>query len=273
MAKSLKQGEALPPMPGNTFTALISLCVFFSMATGAGYGAIKMGMEEKMQSLLPAAAEPLALPLAASLFHVFVMQWLAFCVNNARIRYNVPWPNLYAESTHPDAIPYNCVQRAHQHFLEQTLMVGILMAVASTEYPFSAGACTMVFTFSKIIGNVLGYGSGKASRRNWGMFGYLGLIVLMGLAVFATAKKFGLDAEGFVAAGVEGASPYVTAAAEKAKPYVDAAAEKAKPYVDDALEKAKPYVEQATEAAKPYVAQATEAAGPYVAAAKTSMGL
>ena len=260
-SSSLKTGEALPPVPGNTFSALIFLCVFFSFATAFGYGAIKSGLEGKLQSLLP-DAEPLALPLAACVFHVFVMQWLAFCVINARIRYNVPWPFLYADKSHPDAIPYNCAQRAHQHFLEQTFMVGILMPVAATAYPFSAGACTLFFTASKIVGNVLGYGSGKASRRNWGAFGYLGLVTLLGLAVFATAKKFGLDAESFVAAGVQGATPYVTAAAEKARPYVDAAAEKARPYVDVAADKA-----------RPYVAQAAEAAMPYVEAAKAQMGM
>ena len=284
MAKdNLHSGESLPPAAGNTITSFIFLCVFFSVGTAFGYGALKLELEDKLKALLP-TAEPLALPLAACMFHVFVMQWLGFCVNNARKRYNVPWPWLYAEKSHPNAIEYNCVQRAHQHYLEQTIQLAIVMGVAATEYPFSAGACTIFFTASKISGNVLGYGSGKASRKAWGMWGYLGLITLTGLALFATIKKFGVEPVPLVTSGIEiatpyaqmaaeTAKPYVDIAAETAKPYVDAAAETAKPYVDAAAETAKPYVDAATEAAMPYVEKAAEHAGPYVEAAKAQMGL
>jgi len=241
---ALEKGEQLPPMPGNTITALFGLFVFFSVAAAFGYGALHLDLEGRLKSLLP-KADPLALPLAAGLFHVFVMQWLAFCVNNARKRYNVPWPWLYAEKSHPEAIPYNCVQRAHQHYLEQTIMLFAVMGIAMTEYPFSAGACTIFFTASKIVGNVLGYGSGKASRKGWGMWGYLGLITMLGLAIHAVVHKFGYEPESVVVSGIEAAKPYASLAAEKAKPYADMAAEAAKPYADRAFEAAKPYVEAA----------------------------
>ena len=82
MAKdNLHSGESLPPTAGNTITSFIFLCVFFSVGTAFGYGALKLELEDKLKALLP-TAEPLALPLAACMFHVFVMQWLGFCVNN-----------------------------------------------------------------------------------------------------------------------------------------------------------------------------------------------
>ena len=213
---------------------------------------------------MPPKADPMALLMAAGVFHLFVLQWLAMQVNNARVRYGVPWPYLYAERSHPMAIPYNCAQRAHQHTLEATVTAAIAGAIASSEYPLCAGAGLALWSFSKVIGNVLGYGSGKASRKGWGTFGYLGLLPVTGLAIFAMLKRFGLEPQ----EAVDAVKPYVDDAVEKATPYALLAAEKAQEAAVVAAEKTKEAAAAAAVAAEPYIAQAQEAATPYVAMAR-----
>jgi len=268
MAKKsdIEKGEALPPMGGNIISAFIMSCISTLIAISFGFGTLKLELESKIKALLPENADPLALPMAAGLLHIFVMQWLAMMVNNARVRYGVAWPWLYAEKSHPNAIPYNCAQRAHQHYLEQTIMVGIILVIAASEFPNTAGAGTIVFTFSKILGNVVGYNSGNASRRNWGGFGYIGLLAVLGLAFFAVVKKFGVDLQPLVENAVETAKPYCIAAYEKAKPIAEKCIEKAMPYVEAAGEKVKPYYDQAM--ANEYVGKAAGYAGTAFESAK-----
>jgi glutathione S-transferase len=219
--------------------------MFLVIASAMGFGVLSVGLEDKLKALLPPKADPLALPMAVAILHIFVLQWLGFMVNNARVRYDVKWPWLYADKDHPNAVAYNCAQRAHQHVLEQTVLAGIVLVVASTEYPCSAGAGIGLFSFSKIIGNVFGYASGNAKRRNWGGFGYLGLLPVVGLAILATIKKFGVEPDAAAAAVAEVVGPYATMAMETAQPYATMAMEKAQPYATMAMETAAPYVEAA----------------------------
>ena len=39
-------------------------------------------------------------------------------VGKARKQFKIPYPVMYAESSHKDANAFNCVQRAHQNSLE-----------------------------------------------------------------------------------------------------------------------------------------------------------
>ena len=244
-AKSKPTGEALPPMGGNAITALFASVVFFCIASAFGFGVLTLGWEEKIKGMLPEKAEPIAVPMAAGIFHVFVLQWLGMNVNNARVRYDVKWPTMYADKDHPNAVAYNCAQRAHQHVLEQSVAAAIAVVVASVEYPCCAGAGLALFTFSKITGNVFGYASGNANRRSWGMYGYLGLLSVLGLAILATIKKFGVEPEVAANAVAETTGPYVEMIMDKIGPMYDKAVEAAKPHLDKAMAAAAPYIEQA----------------------------
>ena len=268
-------GEASPPMGGNTFTAFMGSVIMMCVCSAAGFGTVAYGLEAKITELLPEGAEPIALPMAAAMFHIFVVQWLAMMVNNARVKYDVKWPTMYAESSHPNAIAYNCAQRAHQHVLEQTPMAMIVLVVASFSYPASAGCGIGLFTFSKIIGNVFGYSSGKAWRRSWGSFGYLGIMPVVGLAILATLSKFGISSDvaaAYVAdktaVGIEIATPYAVAAYEKSSEFGAMCLEKAGPYAQEAVAKTKEFGAMCVEKAGPYMDKATEAAKPYVDAVK-----
>merc|ERR1719231_1190395 len=234
------------------------------------YGTMMFDVESKIaEAMMKVApnAEPMALPMLAGVFHIFILQWLAMMVNNARVKYGVPWPFMYAEASHPDAVAYNCVQRAHQHVLEHTVYAFLALSMASTAYPYSAGAGILLWSFSKIFGNVLGYGSGKAWRKNWGSFGYLGLLPVVGLAVFATLKKFGVEPQ----VAVDFVKPYADYAVEKATPYCILAAEKAQEAAVIVADKCQVGAAAAAEAAQPYVAQAQAAAEPYLTAAKAKV--
>merc|ERR1719421_962536 len=112
-------------------------------------------------------------------------------VNAARVKYNVPWPTLYVEPSYPHATAYNCAQRAHQHVLEQTPTLVILVLIASTRYPLTAGLASAFFSTSKIVGNVIGYAGGNSKAKNRGAFGYLGLLPLIGLASLSTLTTAG----------------------------------------------------------------------------------
>jgi len=276
MSKSkptLEAGEQLPPMAGNVVTTFLFSCMAMLIACGFALVTLKLKLEDKIKAVLPANSDPLALPMAAGLLHIFVLQWLGMMVNAARSRYNVPWPWLYAEKSHPHAIEYNCAQRAHQHYLEQTVMAAIVLVIAGSEFPNTAGAGIIVFTSSKITGNILGYGSGKASRRSWGAWGYLGLLPVIGLSFFAVAHKFGIDSAPLVdnvaehsklaaAATYDTIQPLAAKAAETCKPYVQMVGEAARPYVDKAMENE--YVSGAATAATAYATAASAAAQPYV---------
>jgi glutathione S-transferase len=270
MSAKTSAGESLPPIGGNTLSTGLFSLVFMGLAMGAGLLALHVDTEATLRAALPAGADPLALPMGACVLHVLVLQWLAMKVNAARLKYGVPWPFLYAERAHPHAVAYNCAQRAHQHVLEQSVSAALVLAVAGLEYPATAGAGIAVWSFSKVVGNVIGYSSGASSRKNWGAFGYLGLLPVTGLAVWATAKRLGLAPDEamaasatHVAAGIAACRPYVESGARAAAPYATAAYEAASPYLVPAVDACRPYVTTAAEACRPYVTAAADMAAPY----------
>ena len=190
----------------------------------------------------------------------------------------------YAEQSHPHAVEYNCAQRAHQHVLEQTPMLLTLLGIGSLEYPLTSGVAAVLFSFSKIVGNVFGYSRGRSSAKNRGAFGYLGLLTLVGLVGLVGLRRAGkVDVftskiEDAVEAAkpivnitlaktyeaVEAAKPHVAKAREVAAPYLVHAYEAAVPYYEAAVPYVEPHVTKAREAAAPYMASALEAAAPYV---------
>ena len=192
--------------------------MFFIVPTALCAVFVPVVKPEEVLSSIMSLTDPYAAPFAAALFHLFVLQWLAMMVNNARVKYNVPWPTLYVDKSHPHAVEYNwcaarlrlhraqrnhasisslacpwahaeallwyseeltvcyvrcpcSAQRAHQHVLEQTPFLFTVVAIASSEFPLCAGVGGIIFSFSKVVGNVFGYASGSSKARNRGAFG------------------------------------------------------------------------------------------------------
>lgn len=252
-------GQALPPMGMGPVGSGIMAGVFIAVPTALTAVLEPLVKPEEILASKLTFKDPLAAPIFAALFHLFVLQWLAMCVNGARVRYNVPWPTLYAEASHPHATAYNCVQRAHQHVLEQTPMLLTLLVIASFEFPLTAGVSSALFSASKVLGNVFGYAGGSAKKKKRGLFGYLGLLALFGLSVMVGLNKAG-HREAFTAhvevaynSTAAAAEPYVTSALATAKPYYDTALAAAKPHAEAAMEKLTPLADKATAAVKSYV--------------------
>lgn len=240
---SLDKGEALPPAGMGPIAS--GLFAAFFMLVPAALAVLLEPVvkpEVKLNGLLGGVlADPLAAPIFAALFHLFVLQWLAMCVNGARIKYSVAWPTLYVDKAHPHATAYNCAQRAHQHVLEQTPTLLVLLVIASFDFPLTAGVGGCLFSFSKIVGNVFGYSSGNAKKKDRGAFGYLGLLTLIGLSVLVGLRKAGHAA--VFTANVESAyerasttiGPYASAAVDTVTPFATKALKTIQPHIDTAM--------------------------------------
>ncbi|RHY48875.1 hypothetical protein DYB28_007816 [Aphanomyces astaci] len=62
---------------------------------------------------------------------VFVNFWAGFKVGAARKRYNIKYPQMYAEKGDKNFVEFNCVQRAHQNVLENLPVFLALLFVSS----------------------------------------------------------------------------------------------------------------------------------------------
>jgi len=281
----LKRGESMPPGGMGSIMSGVFAFLFMMVPITACAFLEPMFKPEEVLAKYVHLADPVAAPIAAALFHLFVLQWLAMCVNGARVRYNVPWPTMYVDESHPHAVEYNCAQRAHQHVLEQTPMLIVLLGIASLTHPLTAGAASMLFSFSKVVGNVFGYSKGNSKAKNRGAFGYLGLLALVGLAGLVGLRKAGVADEFItkIEVGVETARPHVyramevaneqaIVAYEAAKPYAKKAAAAAAPYMTKAFKAGEPYVTKVMNASKPYYDKVHDAATPYIEQAKAFMG-
>jgi len=118
----------------------------------------------------------------------FVLQWMAFKVIEARFKYDVKWPTLYAsKAENKSADEFNCVQRAHQHTLENNAQFLGELAVAAYEYPISSSIFGSIFVLSRVF-FAHGYYTGVAKNRDWGSFGYFALLGLRGLALLSVVN-------------------------------------------------------------------------------------
>ncbi|GAB9472227.1 Microsomal glutathione s-transferase [Globisporangium polare] len=112
----------------------------------------------------------------------FVNVWAAMKVGKARKKYDVQYPQMYAEKSDKNAKAFNCVQRAHQNVLEQVPFFFALLVASSVLRPQIAAIASLVRIFGFIV-YVSGYATGDPKKRSQGSFGYLGMLASIGLAV------------------------------------------------------------------------------------------
>ena len=104
------------------------------------------------------------------LVHFAVDYWAAALVMQARAKYNVKYPALYAEASHEHAAAFNGVQRAHQNCLEKTPYFFVLQLLAGLVHPYAAAAAGFVWFVARVQ-YVRGYSdpnSGPAGRNTGG---------------------------------------------------------------------------------------------------------
>ncbi|PSC71425.1 Microsomal glutathione S-transferase 3 [Micractinium conductrix] len=108
--------------------------------------------------------------------------WMGVKVGQARKKYNVAYPALYAPPGHKNEKEYNCVQRAHQNSLENLPGFFALLLTAGLRYPVSAAIAGAVYLVGKIV-YFNGYSTGDPAARQRGAFSYFGYFGLLGMVV------------------------------------------------------------------------------------------
>ena len=105
--------------------------------------------------------------------------YLTVLVINARKKYDVQYPLLYAPPGHKYEQKFNSVQRAHQNTLESYSFVMLNMCVNGLVYPVTSAAFGAIYCIGRI---VYGYGyasGGPQGRMFGGILSHLGDIPLV----------------------------------------------------------------------------------------------
>lgn len=108
---------------------------------------------------------------------IFMAMWKGFQVGKARKVHKVPYPDMYSDNK-----MFNCVQRSHQNTLENIPTFMFLLTMAGFSHPRLAAVAGWVWIAGRIAYG-LGYATGLPEKRMQGVFGYLGLITLLGCSI------------------------------------------------------------------------------------------
>jgi len=112
-------------------------------------------------------------------------------VMQARKRFNIQYPKLYAESSDAHNVEFNCIQRAHQQTLEWLALCQVLAAVNGMVFPRTAAAFLCVWTVGKLL-YIQGYSSGKPSGRHvGGLVAHMGDVPLVFMSFVSANKLLG----------------------------------------------------------------------------------
>ncbi|GFR40035.1 hypothetical protein Agub_g573, partial [Astrephomene gubernaculifera] len=112
--------------------------------------------------------------------------YMAFKVMQARKKYDVKYPALYAT---PEDCPnaeyrkaFNCVQRGHQNSLEGQPIFLAMLLTAGLKHPVTAAVAGAVYLAGRVA-YMQGYATGDPEKRMRGGFQYAGLFTLVGILV------------------------------------------------------------------------------------------
>ena len=150
---------------------------------------VYFGLESSLSSSLSFLNVSKTGPLAILVGALWLNGYLAMNVNKARIKFNVPWPTLYASGDSKEAHLYNCVQRAHQGYLESLVPFLATLFVASRTNPVLASIAGVIFLLGRVVG-ARAYSSGDVASKDSGAFGYLGLALNYGFTVLQLVSAF-----------------------------------------------------------------------------------
>ncbi|KAL5017136.1 hypothetical protein ScPMuIL_006725 [Solemya velum] len=125
----------------------------------------------------------------------FVNMWLAINVGRARKQYEVAYPEMYSTNK-----TFNCIQRAHQNYLEGYPQFLFLLLVGGLQYPKTTAGAGLLYLLGRIA-YAKGYYTGDPEKRRWGAFMHIADLVLLGNAI-----SFGCHLVGWVPRGRFGGS-------------------------------------------------------------------
>ncbi|KAJ7099717.1 membrane-associated proteins in eicosanoid and glutathione metabolism [Mycena epipterygia] len=140
--------------------------------------------------ILPAATPYLA---GAVLSTVFVLLGQTWAVVRLRGPSGVRYPRAYADKAemeaNPNALKFNCAQRAHQNTLENLPMLYSMTLITSLKYPMLAASALGLWSVTRI-GYTIGYNTGDPKKRSnfLSVFHYPILIGLLGSSTYTVAQ-------------------------------------------------------------------------------------
>jgi glutathione S-transferase len=143
-----------------------------------------MAIQSKILNILEILPEGYGFVVLTFVGSSFVNTWMAMNVGKARKEHNVKYPIMYS----PDNNMFNCIQRAHQHTLENYPQFLVLLFVGGLHHPKVAAGAGIVYLLGRIA-FAMGYYTGDPEKRKWGVFGYTGLLTLLGCTLSTAAHQ------------------------------------------------------------------------------------
>ncbi|XP_064648872.1 glutathione S-transferase 3, mitochondrial-like isoform X1 [Lineus longissimus] len=107
-----------------------------------------------------------------------VNAWHMSQVMKARKEHKIEYPALYS----PTNNDFNCVQRAHQNYLENQPQFLMILFLGGLQYPKISAAAGMIYLAGRVA-YAIGYSSGDPKKRMRGGFGYIGMFALLGASI------------------------------------------------------------------------------------------
>lgn len=126
------------------------------------------------------------------ILHLLENIWMARQVGNARKKYKVFYPTMYAlESENSQAKLFNCVQRGHQSNLEFLPTFISLLLVGGLQYPRVAAVFGLLYIVTRYF-FFKGYSSGDPRKRMAGVGAYynVALLGLLGCSIGLALHQF-----------------------------------------------------------------------------------
>eukprot|EP00668_Euglena_longa_P045414 GGOE01061074.1.p1 GENE.GGOE01061074.1~~GGOE01061074.1.p1 ORF type:complete len:179 (+),score=25.58 GGOE01061074.1:40-576(+) len=112
---------------------------------------------------------------------VFTLAALGFKVAQARKKFNVPYPTMYAIGGSEEDKKFNCVQRGHQHAFETYTQFVALSLIGGLRHPITTALAGIVWTIARLRW-AEGYASGDPEKRYsspWGACVWYSLVAVM----------------------------------------------------------------------------------------------
>jgi len=116
----------------------------------------------------------------------WLMSFQTMNVGKFRKAANVKYPQMYAEkaeaAVNPDAMRFNCAQRAHQNTLEVLPQTLLYIFFSGITYPTTAASLGAAWIVGRVL-YTIGYSSGDPRKRR---MGFIHSIAFLGLQLLST---------------------------------------------------------------------------------------
>jgi glutathione S-transferase len=111
---------------------------------------------------------------------IFVNLWLARNVVVARKQHKIEYPMMYS----PDNKEFNCIQRAHQNWLETYPQFLTLLLLGGLQHPKVTAVGGAVYLLGRVV-YAYGYYTGDPEKRKRGVFAMVGMLTMLGTTICA----------------------------------------------------------------------------------------